>query len=282
VFEGSRKSCALFGLAHEVLSSAELTRRFPGYRLPPATMAVFQPDGGYLTPERCIVAHVTLAQAAGAEIRAREPVLDWEPTAHGVRVRTERGVYEADKLVLTAGAWMARLAVPLAGVAVPERQVLGWFQPARPEWFKPEHFPVFKVLVEEGRYYGLPIHGVPGFKVGRYRHLDETVDPDQVDRVCHARDEALLRGFAERYFPEGAGPTMGLRACMFTNTPDGHFVLDRHPHHPQVSIASPCSGHGFKFCSVVGEIMADLAEHGSTRHDIGMFRLARFHSGSAG
>jgi len=276
VFDGSRTSCERYGLAHEVLSSAELTRRFPAYRLPQATMAVFQPDGGFLTPERCIVAHIVLAQAAGAEIHAREPVQAWEATSNGVRVRTERGIYEADKLVLSAGAWMAKLAAPLASVAVPERQVLAWFQPTRLDLFKPERFPVFNLLVEEGRYYGLPIHGVPGFKLGRYRHLDETVDPDQVDRACYPRDEAVLRGFAERYFPEGAGPTMGLRACMFTNTPDGHFILDLHPNHPQVCIASPCSGHGFKFCSVVGEVMADLAEHGATRHDIGMFRLARF------
>jgi sarcosine oxidase len=276
VFDGSRRSCAMYGLPHEVLTSAELKRRFPAYRLPETTMAVFQPDGGFLTPERCIVAHVTLAQAAGAEIHAREPVQAWEPTSNGVRVWTERGVYEADKLVVSAGAWMAKLATPLAGLAVPERQVLAWFQPARPELFKPERFPVFNLLVEEGRYYGLPIYGVPGFKLGRYRHLDETVDPDQIDRACYPRDEEVLRRFTERYFPEGAGPTMGLRACMFTNTPDGHFILDLHPDHLQVCLASPCSGHGFKFCSVVGEILADLAEHGATRHDIGMFRLARF------
>jgi len=278
VFEGSRKSCEIYGLAHEVFDSAELTRRFPGYRLPASTMAVFQPEGGFLTPERCIVAHVNLALAAGAEIHAREPVLAWEPTANGVRVRTARGVYEADKLVLSAGAWIAKLATPLAQVAVPERQVLAWFQPARPDWFGPQRFPVFNVLVEEGRYYGLPVYGVPGFKLGRYRHLDETVDPDTVDRASHLRDEEILRHFAERYFPAGAGPTMGLRACMFTNTPDGHFILDVHPEYPQVCIASPCSGHGFKFCSVVGEILADLAERGSTRHDIAMFRLARFKS----
>src|SRR5262249_29882071 len=113
--------------------------------------------------------------------------------------------------------------------------------------------------VDEGRYYGLPIYGVPGFKVGRYHHLEETVDPDRVDRECYPRDEQVLRTFTERYFPDAAGPTMGLRTCMFTNTTDGHFILDLHPDYPQVVIGSPCSGHGFKFCSVVGEILADLA-----------------------
>src|SRR5438067_2765853 len=275
VFEGSRASCEPPGLPHEVLTGAELNRRFPGYRLPPETRAVFQPEGGFLTPERCIVAHVRTAQAAGAEIHAREPVLDWEPLPGGVRVRTDRAAYEADKLVLAAGAGMSRLATPLAGLAVPERQVLGWFQPRRPDLFLPERFPVFNLLVEEGRYYGLPIYGVPGFKLGRYHHRQEQVDPDRMDRQAGPDDERVLRAFTERYFPDAAGPTMALRVCLFTNTPDEHFVLDLHPEYPQVCIASPCSGHGFKFCSVVGEIMADLAERGETQHDIAMFRLSR-------
>jgi sarcosine oxidase len=275
VFEGSRQSCESFGLPHEILTGTQLNQRFPGYRLPRETMAVFQPEGGFLTPERCIVAHATLALAHGADIHAREPVLGWEPAGDGVRVRTDRAVYEADKLVITAGSWVAKLTPQLAGVAVPERQVLGWFQPMRPELFAPERFPVFNLLVTEGRYYGLPIYGVPGFKLGRYHHLDEAVDPDQVDRECYPRDEQVLRTLIERYFPDAAGPTMALRACMFTNTRDEHFILDRHPDYPQVCIASPCSGHGFKFCSVVGEIMADLAERGDTRHDIAMYRLGR-------
>jgi sarcosine oxidase len=275
VFEGSRKSCDTYGLAHEVLSSAQLSRRFPGYRLPAETQAVLQPDGGFLLPERCIVAQVLLAQAAGAEVHAREPVLVWEPLQSGVRVLTNRAVYEADRLVISAGAWVSKLVEPLAGVAVPERQVLAWFQPRRPELFVPYRFPVFNLLVEEGRYYGLPIYGVPGLKVARYHHLGEQVDPDRLDREIRQADEQVLRSFTERYFPEAAGPTMALRVCMFTNTPDEHFILDRHPHHPQVCIASPCSGHGFKFCSVIGEIMADLAERGETEHAIAMHRLSR-------
>ena len=277
VFEGSLRSARLWGLPHEVLTSAELTQRFPAYRLPAETMSVWQPDGGFLASEQCIVAHVQAAQAAGAEIRARERVLGWEPTAGGgVRVTTDRGTYEAGRLVLSAGAWLGDLVPGLQTVAVPERQVLAWFQPSRRELFMPDRFPVFNVMVEEGKYYGLPIHAVPGFKLGRYHHLGETGTAEAADRDVHPRDEAVLRQFAERYFPEGAGPTMGLRACLFTNTPDEHFVIDEHPEVPQVIFASPCSGHGYKFCSVVGEILADLAGRGETRHDIGFLRLDRF------
>lgn len=276
VFRGSWESCRLHDLPHEVLTGAELNRRYPGYRLPRDHLALLQPEGGFLAPERCIVSHVMAAQAHGAEVHAHEKVLEWQPLQDGVRVRTERGSYEAEKLVITAGAWDAELLDVLDGLAVPERQVLAWLQPTRPEHFRPQNFPVFNVLVEEGRFYGFPVFGVPGFKFGKYHHLQETVDPDTLDREARREDEELLRSFAERYFPEGCGPTMSLATCMFTNTPDNHFIIDLHPEYPQVVVASPCSGHGFKFASVVGEILADLAESGTTRHDISLFRLERF------
>ena len=222
------------------------------------------------------MSHIRMAQANGAEIRSREQVLEWAPLAGGVRVRTNRAVYEADRLVITAGAWVAKLVPSIDALAVPERQVLAWLQPSHPDLFAPDRFPVFNLVVEDGRYYGLPIFDVPGFKVGRYHHLLEPIDPDNPDFECRPADEKLLRDFVVRYFPDAAGPTMGLRACMFTNTPDEHFVLDLLPECPQVSIASPCSGHGFKFSSVVGEIMADLAQRGETSHDISIHRLSRF------
>jgi sarcosine oxidase len=275
VFAESLRSAELHGLPHEVLTSAELSRRFPGYRLPLDHLALFQREGGFLAPERCIVAHVEGAQRAGAEIHGRERVLDWERDGEAIRVTTDRASYRAARLVVCAGAWIGKLVPELAPLARPERQVLAWFQPRRPDLFRPEGFPVFNLAVAEGRYYGFPAWGVPGFKVGRYRHLGEVVDPDELDREPTAADEALLREFTARYFPDAAGPTMALRVCLFTNTPDEHFVVDRHPTDPRVILASPCSGHGFKFCSVIGEVLADLAERGETRHDVGLFRLDR-------
>jgi sarcosine oxidase len=274
--EGSRRSCDLHGLPYELLDAAEIGRRFPGYRLPRGHVAVLQPEGGFLLPERCIVAHVAGAQALGAEVHAREAVLDWHAHGDGVRVRTDRTVYEADRLVLSAGAWMGKLVPGLRGLAVPERQVLAWLQPRRLDLFQPARFPVFNLLVDEGRFYGFPVHAVPGFKFGLYHHLYQDVDPDAMDREPRPEDEAVLRAFAERYFPDGAGPTMALKTCIFTNTPDEHFLIDRLPELPQVVVASPCSGHGFKFASVVGEVLADLAIEGTTRHDLSLFRLDRF------
>jgi sarcosine oxidase len=278
IFQGALASARLHALEHTVLTGAEVNDRYPGYRLPAGHRAIFQPQGGYLLSERAIVAHVRAAQDAGAEIHAREQVWGWaaRPGGEGVTVTTDRGTYEAGRLVLTAGAWMADLAPLLQGVAVPERQVLAWLQPQAPDLFTPERFPVFNLEVEEGRYYGFPVVEVPGFKFGRYHHRAEHMPAEAMRREVDAADESLLREFADRYFPQGTGPTMALRACIFTNTPDEHFILDHHPAHPQVVLASPCSGHGYKFCSVVGEVLADLATgDGTTKHGIDFLRLAR-------
>jgi sarcosine oxidase len=276
-FRGALEAAELHDVEHEVLDAADMRQRYPAYAgFDASTRVVFQPDGGFLLAERTILAHVNGALAVGAELRFREPVLRWNAAGDGVRVETERGSYDADRLVITAGAWARTLVPALHRLAVPERQVLAWLQPTRIELFAPDRFPVFLIDVEEGSYYGFPIHDVPGFKFGRYHHLGELMDPSDTDRSVRPDDEALLRAFAERYFPDGAGPTVMLKGCIFTNSPDEHFLLDTLPDAPQVSLFAGESGHGYKFASVVGEILADLAIDGSTRHDIGLFRQDRF------
>lgn len=272
VFEGSLRSCELHDVPHEVLDGDALGARFPGYRFPREARALFQRDGGILVPEACIAAHVAGAMAHGAELRTGERVLSWERRDDGVRVTTDAGVYDAGRLVIAAGAWARTLVPELAPLAVPERQVVAWFRPGRPELFAPERFPVFNVAFDEGRFYGFPRFGIDGFKIGRYHHLGETVDPDTIDRAVHARDIAPLAEFTARWFPDAAGPTIASGVCMFTNSPDEHFVIDDLGEDGRVVVAAGFSGHGFKFCSVVGEIVADLALDGGTRHEIGLFR----------
>jgi sarcosine oxidase len=276
IFQGAVRSSELHGLAHEVMNGADLHRRFPGYRLPREIRCLYQPDGGFLLPERCDIAHVVQAQARGAEVRCREPVLEWGAGDGRVWVRTGHGRYEAGRLIICAGPWASKVVPELAGLAVPERQVLAWLQPVRPEYFELDAFPVFNLEVEEGRYYGFPSFQIPGFKFGKYHHRGEQVDPDTMEREAQSEDENLLRAFARRYFPDGAGATLMLKTCLFTNSPDHHFILDRHPAHPEVTLAAGFSGHGYKFCSVVGEVMAELALDGRSRHDIEFFRLSRF------
>jgi sarcosine oxidase len=276
IFEGALKSSQLHGLTHEVMDGDELHRRYPGYRLPQKIRCLYQPDGGFLLPERCDVAHIEQALAHGAEVRYREPVMAWDANGGRVQVRTTRERYEAGRLVICAGPWASSLVPELNGLAIPERQVLAWLQPSRPEHFRLGAFPVFNLEVEEGRYYGFPSFLIPGFKFGRYHHRGEQVDPDAVNREPEPADEELLRDFARRYFPDGAGATLMLKTCLFTNSPDRHFILDHHPAHPEVALAAGFSGHGYKFCSVVGEVMADLVAAGRARHDIEFFRLRRF------
>jgi sarcosine oxidase len=278
VFEGSRRSCLEHHLPHEVLDAAALARRVPGWRPADNLMAVSQPDAGFLTPERCIRAHVDRALAHGAVIHTHETVRGYTASDGRVHVRTDRADYEAGQLVLTAGAWMSDLAPSLRPLLTPERQVLGWFDVADHARFAPSAFPVFVLEADEGTYYGFPEYGVPGFKIGRYHHLHEKVHPDTMDRTVGARDEAALRDAVARYFPDANGPLRSSAVCLFTNTPDEHFIVDRAPDTPEVLLVSPCSGHGFKFSSVMGEICADLVQHGRTSHDIGLFGLARFAS----
>jgi sarcosine oxidase len=276
VFAGAKHAAELHHLSHEVLTGEEVNRRWPAFRLPSDHRLVYQPDGGFLASEECILAHVRQGLTAGAQLHWREQVLEWGPLQDGVWMRTDRDRYEAGRLVVCAGSWLGKLFPEMAALAVPERQVLAWLQPTRPERFALGAFPVFNTQVEEGHYYGFPEWGIPGFKFGRYHHLEEQVDPDAMDREPNAKDEQILREFARRYFPDGEGPTVALKACLFTNTPDEHFILDVLPDHPQVVVASACSGHGYKFCSVVGEITADLATSGRTGHDLELFKLSRF------
>jgi sarcosine oxidase len=277
IVQGALASCREHSLFHELLDAAAVNRRFPGYRLPPEYAAVYQSDGGFVASERAIVHHVWMAQAHGAEIRAREPILSWEATAGGgVRVKTARATYEAGQLVLSTGAWIGEHVPALKTTAVPERQVLGWFQPKRPELYKLGAFPVSNFKSSVGHFYQFPVWHVPGFKIGLYHHLGEKGAADTLSRDATPDDEAALRRGVERYFPDANGALMGLRACLFTNTPDEHFIVDRLPASPQVVVASPCSGHGYKFASVMGEILADLATGKKPKFNLDLFRLGRF------
>jgi sarcosine oxidase len=274
---GALRSAKMHGLEHELLDADALAARYPGFRVPGDFAAVYQPDGGFVMSERAIAGYAQLALADGAELRGHEPISGWEPSGDGVVVRTTRGMYRTRRLVLSAGAWMSKLLPQLEGVAVPERQVLMWSRTLRPEHFAVGAFPVFILDVPEGRFYGFPEYGIPGFKIGLFHHRGEVIDPDAWDRsVIEPADEAILRAGTRRYFPDADGPALTLKSCMFTNTPDEHFILDRLPAIPQVVVVSPCSGHGFKFVSVIGEIAADLALEGETAHDIDMFRIDRF------
>ncbi len=272
---GSRESCLHHGLEFEELDGAEVNRRYPGYRLPRSLEAIYQPDGGYVRSENAIEAYVEAARKLGADVITNVEALGWNPHRRGITVRTTTGEFACKRLVVTAGAWTGSLVPALREHCRPERQVMLWTAPLAAAAYLPSRFPVFNMETPLGRFYGFPDHESEGFKIGKYHHLQEAVDrPADLDRNCRADDEAVLRAGIRKYFPQADGPTKRAAVCMFTNTPDRDFVLDRSPGEDGVFVAAGFSGHGFKFCSVIGRVMTELCLDLEPSWDVCRFRLA--------
>lgn len=273
---GARESARTHGLAFEELTGSEIRRRFPALQTPDESAGILEPEAGVLFPERCIEAFLSLAGGRGAELRFDEPALEWRIDGQGVAVSTRAGVHRAGRLILAAGPWTGGLLNGTWLRLAVERQVAMWFTPARaPERFGPDRLPVFLWEWAPDRFfYGIPNLGDDGFKVARH-HEGETTEPDAVRREVGPEEVEGIRDLLGRYLPDAGGTLRDTAVCLYTNTPDGHFVLDFHPRHPQVVVASPCSGHGFKFASVIGEILADLAIGGSTAFDLTPFSARR-------
>jgi sarcosine oxidase len=268
-------ACEAHDVPYERLSAAEVNERFPGYDLPEGFESVYQPDGGFVDPERAVAAHVEAAIESGGTVRARERVLDWHETGDGVRVKTDKGRYAADNLVVAAGAWAGKLVADLEPALTPVRRVMAWLQPNTPELFQPDRFPVFSLRGDDESGYGFPIHETPGFKFGRSPSNPAAVDPDDFDPEPSHAEEELLRRFATRYFPDGAGPTLKLAPCVLTESGDGDFLLGHLPGHDAVTVAAGFTGHGFKFTTVVGEALADFVTDGDTDAPIDVHRIER-------
>jgi sarcosine oxidase len=273
---GTLRASRLHGLAHDVLDAAALMRRFPAFRAPSGYVGVFQPDGGFLQAEPAIRAQLALARDAGAQLRIGEDVVAVEPRGAGVRVVTQSGAVEAGCAIVAAGAWVKSVLPDLPAPIRVTRQVLAWFAPRDRALFAPDRFPVFLLQNADGIFYGFPDDGTGSVKVAKHHHADESVDPDRCDRDVSAADEAIIRAVLAAHLPAADGRRLAATTCLYTVTPDGDFILDRLPGHQAIIVASPCSGHGFKFAPVIGEILADLAVSGSTPHDISRFALARF------
>ncbi len=273
----SRASCLDHDLPHEILDAAEVMRRFPAFRLRPGTRAILQPDGGYVLCEEAIDAHVRLARSHGAQLQTREAVLDFRPTGHGgIEVRTDRGRYTAGNLVLTAGPWMRQLVPALHEVLATFKQTIAWFPPSQAADFLPSAMPVFIHFSDDGEFYGMPMHSARGVKVGGPHFAREPIDPDNADRTPSPPQLAALQDFMERHLPAAAGPARQPTGCIYTKTPDEHFIIDRLPGMEQVHVVSACSGHGYKFAPAIGEMIAERVITGTTRHAVEQFSLARF------
>jgi sarcosine oxidase len=279
VVAGARRSAREHALPHELLAAGEVRRRFPTFAPAPDMSAVFEPRAGLLLVEECVAALQQAARGHGARLEHQTPVLSWDVEGSSVVVNTPAGRHRAGHLVLCAGPWLPRLVASLALPLRVERQLSHWFEPARdPDAFAAARCPVTIWEHGPGRvFYTIPDPGGQGFKAGIH-HDGDTVDPDTVRRDPAPEDEARVRRLLERFIPAANGRLLEARVCLYTNTPDEHFVIDRHPGAPRVLVASACSGHGFKFAPAVGEAVAALVTEGSGRFDLSPFRLDRFRS----
>ena len=277
VVAGSLGAARQHGLAHEVLDHRELGRRFSQFQVPENYVALFEPQAGFLLPERTVGAYAEAALRASAELHGREPVIDWSANERKVTVRTPRGTYHADKLVLCGGAWSGRLLTDLGVHLKVTRQVLGWVWPKEPDLFALGRLPVWAIDRLDGTiYYGFPMMSdMPGLKIAHHGPGSIT-DPDRVARDPLPGDEETFRPVLRNMIPAADGPLLSMKVCLYTNSPDHHFIIDRHPLHDRVTIACGFSGHGFKFASVVGEILADYTISGATALPAGFLGLRRF------
>ena len=282
---GSVASADEHGLPYEILSASELKRRYPIFKPDPDVVALYEERAGFVRPEAGVKAHLDLASSLGAELRFEERITSWEAGSSGVRVETERGSYEAERLVVSAGAWAGEL---LAGLGLPlevTRQILFWFRPeGGVEPYAPERVPIWIYEPDDGNmFYSFPaVDGADTVKVAFFRADGKPTNPETIDREVHGEEVEFIRGYLARHVPSVNGDLVAAKTCMYTNTPDEHFVISTHPDHPHISIAAGFSGHGYKFCSVVGEILADLATEGKTEHPIDLFSPARLTNATSG
>lgn len=285
--EGTRLAVRTHGLDVEEVPTAEVASRFDAFAFPDEFEVMFEPGAGLVLCERAIAGFAQEARRRGADIRCREAVTGWQETAHGVRIETARGNrIEAGQIVFTAGAWTSRLLADLGVGLRVHRQVIAWVWPDDIERHSLGRMPCWAIQPAEpgfeGIYYGFPAlpvetaGGIGGMKLGRHWLGPET-DPETVDRRATVDDEASWRPALSSFFPHtGAALTSGMKVCLYTSTPDEHFVVDRLPGTERVTLACGFSGHGFKFASIMGEALADLALEGRSDLPIGFLGLDRF------
>ena len=251
------------GLSLEHLDRIAMRERFPGFVLPDGCSAYLETNAGYLLVEECVLAHLAAARKLGAELRVGETVVDWQATANGVRVRTDKATYHAGKLVISAGAWSGKLLADLGIDLRVRRKHLHWYQTANDLYRADRGGPCFFFEMPDGYFYGFPQIDALGVKVAEHSGGTVIDDPLHDDKSVEPHDRSRVEAFLSRTMPGVTRQATRHDVCYYTMSPDEHFIVDRHPAHPHVSFVAGLSGHGFKFTSVLGEILADFATTGA-------------------
>ena len=276
IVTGTLASCDMHNLPHQTFDAAETRKRFPVFGLDDTEIAVLDPNGGWLKPEAAIWGYLRLAAANGAQLHIGEKVDGLSPADNGVSISAGGQSYRAAKVIVATGAWISQLIPGLQALANPIRQVVAWYRPENGFVTNPVRMPAFlRDDTDNGTFFGFPEIGPDGVKIGRHAHFMESIDPDQPNAPVNERDLALLDEFAARRLPGMNGRWVNAVTCRYTMLPGEDFLLDHLPGEDRIIVASPCSGHGFKFTSVIGEILADLAISGETDLPIEAFTFDR-------
>jgi sarcosine oxidase len=273
---GAGLSASEHGLPHEWLSADDVRERFPALAPDPQMVALYEPRAGVLFVEACLRAMLHSAAAAGAELRMGEPMLSWRTERGIVRVATAVDEYLADKLVLTVGPWLAELVGNTALSVTVERQTQHWLASANGDATSPQRMPITIWETTDPAldrlFYTIPDFG-DGVKIAVH-HGGEVTDPSRVRRTIGEDDVMRVRALADRFL-HGTGDVRESVVCLYTNTRDGHFLIDTHPVHNEIFIVSACSGHGFKFAPAIGEIVANELTGAAPVEELSLFRLRR-------
>ncbi|WP_442754777.1 N-methyl-L-tryptophan oxidase [Methylocystis sp. JAN1] len=277
VYEGTLASGRLYAIPTERLDRDEALRRWPIYRPPEGFAAAYEPGAGFLYAEKCVLAHARQARARGAVLKENEPVLDFRVERGRAHVRTTQGVYSAARLIVAGGGWSARLLSELGLPLGLRKMTLGWF-PAGQEHAAAKGTPGFVFDLDEDFYYGFPQIDGESVKTAGHRRFEPLEKPEGKDQPPAPERIGALRRFVRDCLPCASDRLLRWSNCIYTMTPDEDFIIDRGPATPELIFAAGFSGHGFKFASVVGEILADLAVDGATRQPIGFLSALRFGS----
>jgi sarcosine oxidase len=277
VLEGSLRSVREHDLPHELLDAAEASRRFPQFVIPDDYRCLHDYKAGLVLPERAVAGYAEMALRRGAELHGQEAVISWEPSGNGATVHTNRGSYSAAKLLFCGGAWTDKLVRDLGVPLTVTRQPLAWVWPKQPALFELGKMPVWIMEHRDGsNHYGFPmLPDNPGLKLATHVRTAPT-DAERLDRTAREDDQRTIRWVLENHIPQADGPLLSLRVCMYTNSPDNHFIIDHHPRHDNVTIACGFSGHGFKFASALGETLSELVIDGRTSLPMAFLGLKRF------
>lgn len=284
LLSGVRQSARLYHIPIQNLSREEASNRFPPFQIPDSFETIFEPDAGFVLPEKTISVCYELALRSGAEIRTREKVVNWKKEEDSISVTTPTDTYYAKKLIITAGGWAGQLLPALQNKLRVTRQTIAWIKPQKWDSFTPKTFPTWVIADPDfpGIFYGFPIlstahhQGPAGLKIAHHTP-GQPIDPDQKSSEIPEKDIATIQYALRKYLPEGDGPILSIKTCLYTNTPDENFIIDYLPGYDKsVVIACGFSGHGFKFAPMIGELLTDLAMEERTSQSISFLSINRF------